>query len=309
MANIATLTLNPAVDKSCRVDQVMAERKLRCDDVQFHPGGGGINVARAIAELGGQVTAYWTCGGPQGQLLTRLLDDDGIEHQPIAIRCVTRENLIVYEDSSGQQFRFGMPGAQLSNDEVQNCLHALQAAEPPADYVVLSGSVPQGVDESVYARIAEAMGSECRLVLDTSGLPLELGLRASVYLIKPNVNELGQLAGHPIEDDAGIRNVARELLDEGKVRVVVTSLGSGGAVVTTADEHQHIRAPTVKIRSKVGAGDSTVAGMVLAMARGKSLVESVRFGVAAGSAAVMTGGTDLCRREEVEQLYQTLCAS
>ncbi len=306
MPGIVTLTLNPAVDKNSEVHQVVAERKLRCDEPEYHPGGGGLNVARAIAELGGDVAAYWTCGGAIGQLLRQLLDDGQVAHTPIEIEAQSRENLIVYERASGLQYRFGMPGAPLKPHEVQATIDMLRAVDPPPDYLVLSGSLPPGVDDALYAKVAGAMPSSCRVVLDTSGTPLQRGLDAPVYLVKPNMRELGHLAGREVEDDSQIRDVARSLIDEGKVEAVVTSLGSGGAALTTADEHQYVRAPTVSIRSKVGAGDSMVAGLVLALSQGKPLAGALRFGVAAGSAAVMTGGTELCRREDVERLFREM---
>lgn len=303
---IVTLTLNPALDKSFSVDQVVADQKLRCSEPTYHPGGGGINVARAIHKLKGDVAAYWTCGGEMGELLKELLNVEAIPNHPIAVREMTRENLIVFEDSSERQFRFGMPGSPLSDEEIRSCLDRLQTIDPPPEYLVLSGSLPPGVDQRLYARVAESIGTSCRIVLDTSGRPLQMGLESSVYLIKPNMRELGQLAGRPIEDETQIREVAQSLIHDGRVQIVVTSLGSGGAVVTTADEHRHIRSPTVKIRSKVGAGDSMVAGMVLALSQGKTVLEAARLGVAAGAAAVMTEGTELCRREDVEQLYQDM---
>jgi len=309
MPNIVTLTLNPAVDKCCSVEQVVPERKLRCSSPVYHPGGGGLNVARAIHKLGGEAAAYWTCGGAIGELLQKLLDEEGITHDPVAVSEMTRENFIVFEESSEQQFRFGVPGASLSQEEIQSCLDRLQAIDPQPEYLVLSGSLPPGVDEDLYARVAKAAPRTCRIVLDTSGQPLKLGLQAPLYLIKPNINELGQWADRQIKTDAQIRDVARSLIDAGKVQVVVTSLGSGGAVLTTADEHQHIRAPTVTIRSKVGAGDSMVAGMVLALSRGKTVLEAARFGVAAGAAAVMTEGTELCRQEDTERLYREMIGS
>lgn len=306
MSRIVTLTLNPAVDKNSTVDQVVAERKLRCGEPRYHPGGGGLNVARAITELGGEATAYWTCGGAIGELLKQSLDDEEIQHHPIGIAAMTRENLIVYERSSDRQYRFGMPGARLSGHEVKTCLDRLQAIDPPPEYLVLSGSLPPGPDDDLYARVAQAMPPSCRVVLDASGTAFKRGLETPVYLIKPNMHELEQLAGRSVKGDAEIREVARSLLDEGRVQVVVTSLGSGGAVLTTTDTHEHIRAPTTKIRSKVGAGDSMVAGMVFALSAGKTVAEAARFGVAAGSAAVMTEGTELCRRKDAERLYQDM---
>jgi 6-phosphofructokinase 2 len=241
-----------------------------------------------------------------GELLSKLLDDEGIAHHPIKIGAMTRENVTVFEESSGQQFRLVMPGGALTDEEVQTCLDRLQKIDPPPEYLVLSGSLPAGVDEGLYARIAGAVAPSCKVVLDTSGGALELALESAVYLIKPNIGELEQLAGHPIEDDAQLRKSADSLVQEDTVEVVVTSLGSGGVVLTTAEGHRHIPAPTVKIRSKVGAGDSTVGGIVHALTKGKSILEAVCFGVAAGSAAVMTEGTELCRRKDVERLYQTV---
>jgi 6-phosphofructokinase 2 len=306
MPRIVTLTLNPAVDKNCEVQQVVAERKLRCEEPEYHPGGGGLNVARAIAELGGDVAACWTCGGRIGQLLRHLLDGEGVNHIPIDIEAHTRENLIVHERSSDLQYRFGMPGATMRPDEMQACIDVLRAIAPPPEYLMLSGSLPPGVDEALCAQVAQAMPSSCRVVLDTSKPPLQRGLDAPVYLVKPNVRELGQLAGREVEDDSQIRNVARSLIEQAKVEVVVTSLGSGGAVLTAAEEHRHVREPTVSIRNKVGAGDSMVAGLVLALSQGRHLIDALRFGVAAGSAAVMTGGTELCRREDAERIFREM---
>jgi 6-phosphofructokinase 2 len=309
MPKIVTVTLNPTVDKSCSVEQVVAERKLRCGQPTYDPGGGGINVARAVAELGGDVAAYWPCGGVIGELLRQLLDDEGIEHYPIEIRAMTRENLVVFEQSSEQQFRFGLPGATLTDEELQSFLDVLLAEDPPPEYLVLSGSLPPDVDEHLYARIANMMPESCRVILDTSGRPLQFGLESPLFLIKPNMHELEQLAGRSIEDDTQLREIARALIDQGRTQVVLTSLGSGGAVLTTADEHEQLRSPTVKIRSKVGAGDSMVAGIVFALSQGKPLADATRYGIAAGAAAVMTEGTELCRRQDTERLYADMTNS
>lgn len=309
MPQIVTVTLNPALDKSCSVGQVVPDRKLRCVGPNYHPGGGGINVARAVAELGGEVAAYWACGGASGELLRQLLDEQGVEHYPIEITAMTRENLTVYEESSGQQFRFGMPGGALTDEETRSFFDALGGADSPPDYLVLSGNLPPDVDEDLYARIAGMMPDPCRVILDTSGDPLRLGLESGPFLIKPNLRELSQLAGRAIEDDAQIREFARDLIRQRKTQAVVTSLGSGGAVLTTSDGYEHVSAPTVKVRSKVGAGDSSVAGIVFALSQGSEISDAVRYGVAAGAAAVTREGTGLCRRQDTERLYEEMTNS
>ena len=241
MPPILTLTLSPALDKSCSVDNVVAGRKLHCGEPLYHPGGGGINVARAIKELGGQVVAYWTCGGVIGEFFKQLLDEKGLHHQPIAIRAMTRENHIVFEESSGQQFHFTMPGATVREGELQSCIKLLRSVDPAPEYLVLSGSLPAGVNNDVYARVAKAMPPACRIVLDTSGDALSLGLETSVFLAKPNLRELSQLAGRPVENDSQIREISQSLIRDGKAQIVLTSIGAGGAIVTTADDHRHIR--------------------------------------------------------------------
>jgi 6-phosphofructokinase 2 len=305
MAKIVTVTLNPAVDKNTAVRQVVAERKLRCTKPQYDPGGGGLNVARAIKTLGGEAIALWTCGGPLGELLQERLDHEGLPHVAIPIEHMTRENLIVYEEASGEQFRFGMPGAELSQEEADRCLRRLHELDPEPAYLVLSGSLPPGLADDFYAEIARQSSARTRIVLDTSGPPLGAGIEGRVYLIKPNIAELGHLAGSDIDDDA-IVEVSRMLISAGKVEVVVTSLGSAGVMLVTAEQQQRIAAPTVKIRSKVGAGDSTVAGIVLGLAQGRSVPDAVKLGVAAGSAAVMTEGTQLCRYEDTWRLYEQI---
>ncbi|MEX2577638.1 MAG: 1-phosphofructokinase family hexose kinase [Verrucomicrobiales bacterium] len=308
MPKIVTLTLNPALDKGTRAKNVAPERKLRCGEPTFEPGGGGVNVATAVHRLGGDTVAGWTSGGFVGKLFGSLLDEKNLPHHPIQIAGTTRENFAVFEESSEQQFRFCLPGARLSEEEIQSCVDWLQSIDPVPEFLVLSGSLPPDSDDRLYARMAEAVASSCRVVVDTSGPPLRKAVDGSIFMIKPNIRELGQMVDRSIEDDDEIHEVARSLIEEGGIEVVLTSLGSGGAVLTTAEIRERIPAPTVKIRSKIGAGDSTVAGVVLALARGQSVPEAARFGIAAGAAAVMTEGTELCRRKDTENLYRRIIA-
>lgn len=308
MRPVVTLTLNPAVDKSISVDQVVPERKLRSDRPVLEPGGGGINVARVLRELGVRASAHWTRGGPTGARLETLLDELGLEHHPLVIADETREHLIVFERATGQQFRFGTPGPALTASELAALEERIARIDPRTPYLVLSGSLPPEVPADTYARMARSAPAGCRVVVDTSGEALRHALDAPVFLVKPNVRELGQLAGVPIEDDAQIHDVARSLISGGAVEVVVTSLGAGGATATTATDHWFVRAPTVPIRSAVGAGDSMVGGIVAALAEGRSLREAVRRGVAAGAAAVKTDGTQLCRRTDVDRLDAQMAA-
>jgi 6-phosphofructokinase 2 len=304
---IATLTMNPAIDKSSAVNQVVAEWKLRCESPAYEPGGGGINVSRAIGKLGGDSVAFYPAGGLAGQMLRDLLDGEGLQHRAMSITGVTRENFTVLEKSTGRQYRFGMPGPTLQEAEWRRCLEEILPLLPKIDYLVASGALPPGVPPDFYGQLARlAREHNTRLVVDTSGEALRLAVEEGVFLIKPNLREFAELMGRESVDGLEEERLARELVAAGRSEAVVVSLGAAGILAASAEGAERVRAPLVPIISKVGAGDSTVAGMVLALARGQSWREAVRFGVAAGAAAVMTPGTELCRREDAERLYAQL---
>ena len=307
MSPIVTLTLNPAIDKNTSIDRVVPEDKLRCESPTREPGGGGLNVSRVVQRLGGESSAFYTAGGPTGSMLEGLLDEEDLDHTPLPTDDWTRENLIVSETSTDRQYRFGMPGPTLTADELEACLDALRTLDPAPDYLVASGSLPPGVPDDTYARVAEAAHTlNARAILDTSGTALRKARTAGWYLLKPNLRELEHLAGRALETEPEQRDAAREFIDRGWCQVVVLSLGAAGALLITADRTKHVRSPTVPIKSRVGAGDSMVAGLTLALARKLELIDAVRFGVAAGAAAVMTPGTELCRRPDTERLFEQM---
>ncbi|MGE0459780.1 MAG: 1-phosphofructokinase family hexose kinase [Vicinamibacterales bacterium] len=302
---IVTATPNPSIDVGTAVDLVEPDRKLRCDEPTREPGGGGLNVTRAIARLGGASLAFWARGGTTGALLHELLDGEGVLHRPIPMMGSVRESFAVLERASGRQFRFGTPGPTLAADALTAFIDELARLEPFPALVVGSGSLPPGVDERFYADLAEAVAAGGgRFILDTHGAPLRHALSTHcVHLIKPNLRELGALVGQELESDADIAEAARAMVLDRACDIVLVSLGAAGALVVTRDGADRIVAPTVPVRSRIGAGDSTVAGVALALARGQSLARAARFGVAAGAAAVMTPGTELCRREDVARLF------
>lgn len=304
MQHIVTLTMNPAIDTSSTVDHVVPEHKLRCQPPRHDPGGGGINVSRAIHKLGGTSLALYPAGGPTGQILHALLEQEGVAHQQIPIADWTRENVTILDAASGQQYRFVMPGPTLQEAEWQQCLDSVFALTPPPDYLVLSGSLAPGIPSDFYARlITRFRHTGVRIIVDTSGDALQSAVLAGVYLIKPNLRELGQLVGRDLTDEGQQEAAATTLVREGRCEGVVVSLGAAGAMLVSANGCERMRSPTVPIQSKVGAGDSMTAGMVVSLSHGMAIHEAARFGVAAGAAAVMNPGATLCRREDVERLY------
>jgi 6-phosphofructokinase 2 len=307
MTAIITLTLNPTVDKSTTADQIVPDQKLRCAAPKFEPGGGGINVSRALKRLGTDSVAVFPVGGPTGTLLRELLTQEQIHQLPVETVSRTRENFIVVDASTGQQYRFGMPGTGLSSAEQQQILTALQSLPAAPEYLVISGSLPPGVEPEFLVHIVRAAKQRgVKVVLDTSGPALQRVLEEGVFLIKPNVGELSRMAGVEELDNEAVAAAAQELVRTGKAEIVVVSLGAQGACVVSRDVTDHVPAPAVKRRSTVGAGDSMVAGLVYGLSTGLSVRETARLGVACGSAATMNSGTELFKKADVDRLYQWL---
>jgi 6-phosphofructokinase 2 len=307
MKPIVTLTMNPSIDESTSVANVIADRKLRCSAPSHEPGGGGINVSRVIKSLGGESLAIFPVGGPTGDMFQALIDKANITNHPVRIQDLTRMDLMVIEEATGRQYRFGMPGPQVNESEWQRCLTDLSSLDFKPEYIIASGSLPPGVPEDFYtlvARISHQIGA--KLIVDTSGKALSEAIKGSVYLLKPNMNELKSLVGKELKDENQIEIEVLKFIRSGLVEIVVVSLGPAGVLMVSKDGTEKFRAPTVPIISKVGAGDSTVGGIVLSLARDVPLREAVIYGVAAGSATVMTPGSQLCRPEDVERLYAGL---
>lgn len=306
MTRIATLTLNPAMDLAVRTPRVVATEKLRCSAPRHDPGGGGINVARVVSTLGGDALAVYPAGGPFGEMLRRALDAIGLTHLPVAISGDTRESFTVDEQASGLQYRFVLPGPRLSEQERLGCLAALRGLHPAPAYLVVSGSFTPGIEPSFFDELLALAGQVgARLVVDLSGEPLAYAARrGGAYLIKPSLNELASLIGRMPESEREQEGALRELIAAGAAEVIVLSLGAAGALYASGDRLERISAPSVPMVSAVGAGDSMLGAVVLALAQGRELGDAVRYGVAAGAATVMRPGTQLCLREDVERLFR-----
>lgn len=310
MTQIFTLTLSPSLDSATTTPKIYPEGKLRCTAPIFEPGGGGINVARAVVYLGGQAHAIFPIGGPTGEHLKELLDQEGIDTRTLKTQDWTRQNMHVHVDNSGEQYRFVMPGARLSDAEFD--LLVLQVQNIPlGSILVISGSLPPGtgIEKLVHLiQQAKAMGLQC--IIDSSGDALKASLDlGGLALVKPNQNELSALIGRELEHPDDVRHAAKELVNRGAAERVVVSLGPQGALAVDRDNRVQIVPPPVKKMSTVGAGDSMVGAMTLQLAKGADLFEIVRFGVAAGSAATLNLGTRLCSLEDTQRLYDYICKS
>lgn len=307
MPLIVTLTLTPSLDTATSTPKIYPEGKLRCHTPVFEPGGGGINVARAITHLGGQATALLPAGGPTGAHLVELLQQEGVSVDALQTHDWTRQNLHVVSEATGEQFRFVMPGAALYDTEWQQLLQKI-AALPADSVLVLSGSLPPNMTtEAVTELLQFTKQHGLRTVVDSSGDALKAAVKfGGLELLKPNQSELAELTGQTLDLPDQVVTAARSLITQGAAKRIVVSLGPQGALGVDAKQCIQVVPPPVVKRSTVGAGDSMVGAMVMKLAEGASLSDMVRFGVAAGTAATMNQGTKLCNKEDTERLYQYL---
>ena len=307
-SHILTITFNPCIDKSTSVTALAPEKKIVCSTPTFEPGGGGINVARAIKQLGGQATAIYPAGGYSGKFLQTLLEHEGVDSLIVATEKHTRENMIVTDLATNLQYRFGMPGQELSRSEWEQCLQLVEQSN--AEFIVASGSLPPGVPLDIFGRVAKiAKQKNSKLIVDTSGKALEYALKEGVYMIKPNLGELSKLSGKEELGFQEIEQVAKALINNSGCTAIVVSMGATGAMLITKNEVYKFSAPPVKRRSTVGAGDSMVAGIVYSLANNKSLQEALSYGVACGTAATLNTGTQLCRREDVNKMHAEMISN
>lgn len=278
---------------------------MRCAELITEAGGGGINISKAIKELGGESLALFPSGGMNGKLIENYLSEKKINFRSIPVSHETRENIVVRETATNSQYRFVMPGAPLTEKEASACFELLQQLEPRPTCIVASGSLPPGLPENFFGELGKVVKQlKARYIVDTSGKPLQLAAKEGVYLLKPNLTELSVLAGKERLEVNEVDDAAMEVIKQGTCEVIVVSMGPTGALVVTRDGYEHIPTPTVKKQSTVGAGDSMVAGMVWMLEQGKSISEMVRFGVACGTAATMNPGTQLFKKEDVYRLYE-----
>lgn len=303
-ANIVTLTMNPALDITTNADRVQPTDKVRCHDPRYDPGGGGINVARIARVLGASVSAVFPAGGETGEMLADLVVASGVPFHRIDVAGKTRESFTVNEACSGQQYRFVLPGPRLNFSERARCLGKLRLAASSAQFVVASGSLPPGVPADFYQSVADVCRQlGARLILDSSGTGLQ-HVTHGVFLLKPSVRELRECVGRELETEKEQIAAVQELIQRGCAEIVVVSLGDQGALLVTARGSQRFSAIDMRSGSGVGAGDAMVAAITVGLSRGWPLAKSVRYGIAAGAAMLMTPGTAACNRDDVEHLFE-----
>jgi 6-phosphofructokinase 2 len=305
MKRLAILSLNPAIDEAAEADAVRPIRKIRTWGERYDPGGGGINVARVIRELGGAAFVIYLSGGTSGLMLDQLVRESGIKSRRIPIAGDTRVSYTVHEKSSGLEYRFVAQGPVLKESEWQASLAALEEIE--CDYLVASGSLPRGVPDDYYVHVAGiAARKQMKLVLDTSGAALRKATERGVHLIKPSLGELEDLVGRKLSEPGEQDQAVRGLINSGAAEMIALTLGRDGALLATHSGLRRLDGLRVEAKSAVGAGDSFLAAMTFGLAQERDPEDSFALGVAAGTAAVLTLGTQPCPRADVERMYQKL---
>ncbi|MBV1869124.1 MAG: 1-phosphofructokinase family hexose kinase [Marinosulfonomonas sp.] len=304
MTAIVTITLNPAVDISSTVPMISAGPKLRCAAPAVDPGGGGLNVSRAIKILGGTSTAFFELGGSSGRRLAALLEAEGISTRAFPTSGETRQNFAITETSSGKQYRFMMPGPEWSRKMASDALDAIERTVGASNIVVISGSMPLGLPDDYLSTLIGLLRTKpATVIVDTSGAPLRHLVEhpTGVDFLRLDRHEAEDLAGHPLETRADSTGFAAGLLDAGVADTVLVAHGPDGTSLVSTTQRFHCSHSVGKVVSAVGAGDSFVGGFTLALSRGLSASEALRHGTAAASAAVLTEATRLCRREDADR--------
>ena len=262
-------------------------------------------MARVLKRLDADVLALYPSGGELGELLQRLLDQEGVSARTISLVEETREDFTVFEQTTGLQYRFVLPGPHLRENEWKSCLELLNGLDRPPRFVVGSGSLPPGVPDDFYGRVAEiAKRGGSKIVVDSTGQPLRAALDAGVYLVKPNLNEFKTLMGAALESQSDLIKGCRLLIEAGHAEIVALTLGDQGALLVTRE--LALRGPALPITpvSVVGAGDSFLGAMIWSLASGHAIDAAFRCGIAAGSAALLAPGTELSRQADIERLIK-----
>jgi 6-phosphofructokinase 2 len=306
LPGILTITLNPAVDLATSVEHVEAGPKLYCKTPKIDPGGGGVNVARAICKLGGEVEALVAVGGASGARLLQLLFEEGVPTHPVAVSGETRESFAVTDESTGAQYRFSLPGAELTEDDADRLITEICSAVAPDAFIVLSGGVAPGLGDAFPERIRAAIAPRTdRLIVDTSKTALVRLIAqptAPVHLLRLDQREAEQAAGRALLTPADSVSFAEALLQRGVARIIVTGRQAEGSILVSDGARFMCRTPHVPVVSKIGAGDAFVGALTLSLSRGEALDVALRWGVAAASATMGTAGTELCEKSVVEAL-------
>lgn len=308
MDDILTVTLNPALDIATATAAVSPGPKLRCSDPVIDPGGGGVNVSRAIKKLGGCSRAFLLAGGAFGDLLLSALEAEGIETEVLKVKGMTRISLAVFDESISDQFRFILPGPEISPEDVKAAMDRIVDLAQGRGIVVLSGSQAPGIEETFPARLCAGLNKAgVRLFVDTSGAPLKNLIDAEgarPFFLRLNRREAEEIAGRQFANIQDAADFGTHLIARDSAKFVAIGFDAEGSLLVSESKPLFCPAPAVPARSKTGAGDSFMAAFVLSITGNDCVETALRRGVAASAAAVMSEATKLCGAADTELLFE-----
>ncbi len=298
---IITVTPNPAVDETMFVDHFRPGVVNRARETHLDPAGKGVNASRVAHRLGWPTIAFGFLAGETGRIVEAALDAEGVQRHFLSVPGRTRVNATIVADDAQATSVYG-PGPSVGPEHLAALQDVLDFWLQVGRVLVLAGSLPPGTPDDWYASLVRrAHERGVTTVLDTHGAALRLGIGERPDVIKPNVREAADLLGRPLSDEAAVLKGARELSAR-TGGIVVVSMGADGAVCVRGDQAWRVVAPRVEPRSTVGSGDSFVAGLAVALARGDDLRDGLRLGTAAGAATAASSGTSLGSAEAVTRL-------
>ena len=299
---IYTVTLNPALDRELAVPAIEFDAVLRASALRVDYGGKGFNVSRALASLGSETVAVGLVGGPTGQRIADGLAGLGIATDFVQISGETRTNVSIVSDSEAHHIKVNEAGPTISAAETQALLAKVDELAGSGDWWVLSGSLPPGMEPSVYAELVQIVqNAGGRAVLDTSGAPLRHACEVAPYLAKPNAFEASELTGLPVDTTEEVAAVARNIAEMGVPNVLI-SLGKDGALLYNGRETWLATPPKIAEANPIGAGDSSVAGLVYGLSQGLDWPDVLRWSMGCGAAAASLPGTGVGSRDLVAQM-------
>jgi 1-phosphofructokinase len=299
---IATVTLNPAIDKSVTVRGFEIGKTNRGEVDRVDAGGKGINVAKALKRWGSAVCALGLVAGSNGRFILDALGAEGNPADFINVPGETRVNLKIHDPEKGTETELNEPGFRVTTEHLEDLRRKIEAHAPQCEVVVFSGSLPPDAPPAIFAdlmRFAKARGAKC--FLDAAGPALKLGLEARPYLVKPNRAEVEDLLKSSLRTRRALVEAARELISMGSEQVLI-SLGAEGAVGVAGKEALFAPPPSVQVRSTMGAGDTMVAAMAYAAVEGLPFRQAFRMAVAASAATVAMEGSKVADLAAVQEL-------
>lgn len=304
---VVTLTINPALDKSATIVDMTPFDKLECHDITYHPGGGGINISRVLNRLKIESKCFFPFGGKTGEHLIELLQEDHIEVFATPIAVLTRENFAVFNNKTKLQYRFGMPTAAFSENEMVVLEKLINEQVLENDILVISGSLPKGLPVNYYSKIIQNLNAKnVKVIVDTSGPVFNEVLKNELFLIKPNQKELARLACKESLTKKEREAFALRMVADKTAKYVVVSLGKEGAFMAHEKGITYVKAPVISVKSTIGAGDSMVAGLIYGIIKNETPKNILRWGVACGVSATLSEGSDLAHKVNIDAVLKQL---